>query len=124
MAEILKATIEHDLTGFETTNRQQTISLAKARARKERPPALKGTEDIAEVAEVTETPGSADLADLAERPTPLQEKTEEGTGLNIHGLEFNESNIDLQLGPGTGSGGLKAPVAVGFQDDPERKTKT
>ena len=85
MAEILKATIEHDLTSYETTNRQKTISLAKARARKERPPALKGTE--------------AEIAELAEQHTPQEEKGEQETGLNIQGLEFNESNIDLQLGP-------------------------
>jgi hypothetical protein len=89
MAEILKATIEHDLTGFETTNRQKTISLAKAKARKERPPALKGTEDMTEVVE------------LPERPTPQEEKGEQETGLNIQGLEFKDSNVDLQLSPVT-----------------------
>jgi hypothetical protein len=90
MAAILKATIEHDLSSFETTNRQKTISLAKARARKERPPALKGTEDT-----VAEEDG---IAELPERPTPLIEKDEGESGLNIHGLEFNESNLDLELG--------------------------
>ena len=107
MAEILKATIEHDLASYETTNRQKTISLAKARARKERPPALKGTEDMAEESEtaaVSKSTGGlemADIAELAERPTPLDEKSEQETGLNIQGLDFNESNIDLQL---TGAG--------------------
>ena len=82
MGEIMKATIEHDLSSFETTNRQTTISLAKARARKERPPALKGTEDISE---------------LAERPTPAEEKDQQESGLNIKGLEFNDSKLDLEL---------------------------
>ncbi|KIW28548.1 uncharacterized protein PV07_08202 [Cladophialophora immunda] len=104
MAEILKATIEHDLANFETTNRQKTISLAKARARKERPPALKGTEDIAE---------------LAERPTPREEKGEQESGLNIKGLDFNESEMDLQIGTGLTSGTTARP-----EDDAKREIKT
>lgn len=82
MGEIMKATIEHDLSSFETTNRQATISLAKARARKERPPALKGTENISE---------------LAERPTPAEEKDQQESGLNIQGLDFDDSKLDLEL---------------------------
>ncbi|OCT47386.1 SAM domain family protein [Cladophialophora carrionii] len=109
MAEILKATIEHDLTSFETTNRQKTISLAKARARKERPPALKGTEDQDEMGK---------LAELPEQRTPQQEKGEQETGLNIQGLEFNDSDMNLQLG--TGSADVNTRV---FQDDAERETK-
>ncbi|KAK5236875.1 polar growth protein [Exophiala xenobiotica] len=88
MGEILKATIEHDLSSFETTNRQKTISLAKARARKERPPALKGTDEAQEEEEVSE---------LAERPTPLTEKDFNEAGLNIQGLNFSESRINLSL---------------------------
>jgi hypothetical protein len=112
MAEILKATIEHDLTSFETTNRQKTITLAKARARKERPPALKGTEDMDDVAELTEP------AELAEHPTPHQEKDEQETGLNIQGLEFHDSDMNLQLG--TGSVDVNSRI---FQDDAEREDK-
>ncbi|KIV81953.1 hypothetical protein PV11_04099 [Exophiala sideris] len=90
MGEILKATIEHDLSSFETTNRQKTISLSKARERKERPPALKGTEEVSEAPE------------LAEQPTPLEEKEKDlgESGLNIQGLNFRESDIDLQLRTG------------------------
>ncbi|EXJ67051.1 uncharacterized protein A1O5_09697 [Cladophialophora psammophila CBS 110553] len=104
MAEILKATIEHDLANFETTNRQKTISLAKARARKERPPALKGTEDIAE---------------LAEKPTPQEEKGEQDSGLNIKGLEFNELDMNLEISTGLTSGTTARP-----EDDAERKIQT
>jgi hypothetical protein len=82
MGEIMKATIEHDLSSFETTNRQSTISLAKARARKERPPALKETENISE---------------LAEKPTPAEEKDQQESGLNIQGLDFDDSKIALEL---------------------------
>ena len=51
MGEIMKATITHDLAHFETTNRQKTISLAKARARRERPPALNDTKKVDEDAQ-------------------------------------------------------------------------
>jgi PH domain/SAM domain (Sterile alpha motif) len=67
MGEIMKATIEHDLTGFESTNKQKTISLAKARARKERPPALKEAETATED------------GDAEKKPT-------RESGLNIKGL--------------------------------------
>jgi len=90
MGEIMKATIEHDLSTFETTNRQKTISLTKARARKERPPALKGTEDVV-------------VADKEEEDTKNQAVSRE-SGLNIHGLEFSESDLDLKLGSGQSDG--------------------
>ena len=69
MGEMMKATIEHDLTGFESTNKQKTISLAKARARKERPPALKEKDE-----------------DNVENSPP--EKASDGGGLQISGLDF------------------------------------
>ncbi|RMZ84133.1 hypothetical protein DV738_g682, partial [Chaetothyriales sp. CBS 135597] len=47
MGEIMKATILHDLSSFETTNKQRTITLAKALERRERPPALKEEEERA-----------------------------------------------------------------------------
>ena len=72
MGEIMKATIEHDVSSFETTNKQKTISLAKARARKERPPFLGGTQDNSEVPE-TEEEGKADRK----------------SGLNIQGLQLS-----------------------------------
>jgi hypothetical protein len=70
MAALMKATIEYDPAfGLETTNKQKTISLAKARARKERPPALMGDETAKKVA-----------------AGPKSEKT----GLNIRGLSFDD----------------------------------
>lgn len=80
MGEIMKATIEHDLSSFETTNKQKTISLAKARERRERPPALQEGQE-------TET-------DLATEDN--KEKLRE-SGLNIHGLDFAESPVSLEL---------------------------
>jgi PH domain/SAM domain (Sterile alpha motif) len=71
MAALMKATIEYDPTlGLETTNKQKTISLAKARARKERPPAL--------------------MSDGSSIQTvPIGPKSDE-TGLNIRGLSFDD----------------------------------
>jgi PH domain/SAM domain (Sterile alpha motif) len=86
MAAMIKATIEYDPSlGLETTNKQKTISLATARARKERPPALKGDDTLEKV--------------------PEGPKSDE-TGLNIRGLSFdNIGKDDLRLnGP---SGGHK-----------------
>lgn len=77
MGEIMKATIMHDLTTFETTNKQQTITLAKAKARKERPPALKN-----------------DLDDDAVPDNDEQEDKENSeNGLNISGVEFQNSTL-------------------------------
>ncbi len=70
MAALMKATIEYDPSfGLETTNKQTTISLAKARARKERPPALRGDESAEKV--------------------PKGPKSDE-TGLNIRGFSFDD----------------------------------
>ena len=105
MGEILKATIEHDMSSFETTNRQKTISLAKARARKERPPALKGTEDTVEP---------------AERPAPQEEKGQRESGLNIKGLDFKASDINLQLDVASGS---MSPSKDAEEAGADQKTK-
>ncbi len=70
MAALMKATIDFDPSfGLETTNKQKTISLVKARARKERPPALMGDEPDEKVAE-----------------GPKSDKT----GLNIRGLSLDD----------------------------------
>lgn len=69
MGELMKATIERDVgMGFETTNKQKTISLAAARARKERPPNL-----------------------MADNPTEMviEGPKSDETGLNIRGLSFD-----------------------------------
>lgn len=74
MGEIMKATIMHDLATFETTNKQKTISLAKARERKERPPALRNDDE--------------DAGDEKE------DKENEDTGLNITGLDMQGSLLN------------------------------
>jgi hypothetical protein len=53
MAALMKATIDRDEDGAVTTTySQKTISLAKARARRERPPALREDENLEDVAEL------------------------------------------------------------------------
>ena len=53
MAALMKATIDRDEEGMVTTTyNQKTISLAKARARRERPPALREDDDTGERAEL------------------------------------------------------------------------
>ena len=87
MGEMMKATIEHDLSTFETTNKQKTISLAKARARKERPPALWDTEaDGSPLPEMDLDPQAAAIAVAAE---------EANAGLQIQGLSFEKENKDI-----------------------------
>jgi len=75
MGEIMKATIEHDLSNLETTNKQKTISLAKARARRERPPALDDTKKVDED---------------QEKEDNVEKVRESGLG-----IEFSDSAINL-----------------------------
>ena len=77
MGAIMKATIEHTAMNFETTNKQKTISLAKARARKERPPALQEAEE-------SELPWPA--SGRVSKDAPQLDEV----GLNIRGLGFEE----------------------------------
>lgn len=79
MGEIMKATIEHDLTSFETTNKQTTISLAKAKARRERPPDLDDTKKV-------------------DRDKVGADKGLKESGLNIRGLDYEESSGSKGVG--------------------------
>jgi len=78
MGEIMKATIEHDLSNLEMTNKQATISLAKARANRERPPSLNDTKKADK---------EKKEAEKAEKARTLQE-----SGL---GIEFADSAVNL-----------------------------
>ena len=91
MGEIMKATIEHDLSNLETTNKQKTISLAKARAQKQRPPFLMGTEDFNEKAVLV--------------------NREAESGLNIKGLDLDEPAAHVDPDPVV-NGSDKQPTAV------------
>lgn len=73
MAALMKATIEVDLSqGFESTNKQKTISLKQARLMNQRPPALMNL-----------SPADSDN---------LIEEEEEDTGLRIEGLNLPKSS--------------------------------
>jgi hypothetical protein len=78
MAALMKATIDRDDSGVVTTTyNQKTISLAKARARMERPPELKvGVDDIGSAAELDA--GGGAMSD---------------TGLGIGGLDEKGSAV-------------------------------
>lgn len=113
MGEIMKATIMHDLSTYETTNKQKTISLAKAKERKERPPALKNDEDVP----LVEQPGG-------ESTKEGKENTEnDGEGLNITGIIYQRSDekdkaaVDIggddgskEVVPGTEATAASAPT--------------
>ncbi|KAK5171311.1 polar growth protein [Saxophila tyrrhenica] len=91
MAALMKATIDRDDEGMVTTTyNQKTISLAKARARRERPPALREEDDLDESAELE---GDDEAS---------------GRGLGIGGLD--EKNDAL---PGAEEESSYAPSTVG-----------
>ena len=74
MAALMKATIDRDENGqVTTTYNQKTISLAKARARRERPPALKEEANRAELDAGTQPSGDTGGETVGlgiESPTP------------------------------------------------------
>jgi len=91
------------LTSFETTNKQKTISLAKARARMERPPALKETTEVIDK-------GDQDEQNINEVGLKIQ-------GLN---LETDQENSRLEAlpeeklnGQGNNEGGASVPTDTG-----------
>ena len=92
MGEIMKATIEHDIVGgFETTNKQKTISLLKAQRRKERPPALK--EAVIKEDEIDAVVVGEDVEKSKTRESGLNIK---GVGLGTDGSDpaVDKSNVE------------------------------
>ena len=94
MAALMKATIDRDETKqIKTTYTQKTISLAKAKAMRQRPPALMGPDE--------------ELARKAEMQGQIEDTTRKETGLNIQGLdmsyEHNQSDMDKTIVEGGGS---------------------
>jgi hypothetical protein len=111
MGEMMKATIEHTAMEFQTTNKQKTISLAKARAQKERPPALKEAEAAAERKKKSMKEESVKEEGVKEESVK-EEGVKEGsakgesvkdasswkeTGLNIRGLSFDDVKRSEEL---------------------------
>lgn len=76
MAALMRATIDYDASGAVTTSyNQETISLAKARARRERPPALRN---------ISGASGSEDTKSV--RVSPHPPRLDNASGLGIGGL--------------------------------------
>lgn len=83
MAALMKATIDYDEHGkVTTTYNQKTISLAKARARRERPPALREDppEDVPEDEMIAELDGSPDTNKTGLGIGGLGEQEDAGAG--------------------------------------------
>lgn len=99
MAALMKATIDRDETKpIITTFQQKTISLAKAKEMRHRPPALMNLDETSETIEEAA-------------------KSEE-TGLNIQGLDSEKEGGDLER-KGTGSldDVLSVPTVIGKTED-------
>lgn len=80
MAALMKATIDYDSSGKVTTSyNQPTISLAKARARRERPPALR------ELVAAAAAPGDEEES----------QSSSPGKGLGIDGLDHSGSAVPI-----------------------------
>jgi len=96
MGEMMKATIEHTAMEFQTTNKQKTISLAKARSRKERPPALKEAGAAAGRKEESTKEDSVKEESMKEESVKDASSWKE-TGLNIRGFSFDDAKTHDEL---------------------------
>lgn len=111
MAALMKATIDRDDTGVVTTTyNQKTISLAKARARRERPPALK--EEGVE--------GRIELA--------TGDESGDEQGLGIGGLDDKSSTVggaeqEQQVNPEDSSSIVASTVAISEPDGLNEKER-
>ncbi|KAK4504189.1 hypothetical protein PRZ48_005105 [Zasmidium cellare] len=111
MAALMKATIDRDDTGVVTTTyNQKTISLAKAKARRERPPALKE--------ETTDGRAELDAGD----------ETGDEQGLGINGLNEKDSTVagaeqEQQVNLEDASSIVASTVAISEPDAPNEKER-
>ncbi|GIZ42449.1 hypothetical protein CKM354_000571900 [Cercospora kikuchii] len=98
MAALMKATIDRDDNGVVTTTyNQKTISLAKARARRERPPALKEEDNGIEIDGIAELPGDDELSDRGLGINGLNEKDS-----TLGGAQEDDSTLDASsIAPST-----------------------
>ena len=121
MAALMKATIDRDETSpLKTTYNQKTISLAKARAMRQRPPALMGADE--------------ELARKAEIEADQLTAKSDQTGLNIQGLNLGYEYIASGMSKETPENGdssseqpATAPLHSAFAhiaDVSERSTDT
>ena len=98
MAALMKATIDRDETKpIVSTYQQKTVSLAKAKAMRQRPPALMGLDEGAEGIE--ESPKSDE------------------TGLNIQGLNFDKSSYGHKKTNSDMAPGMTAPATITVEEE-------
>ncbi|MCJ1476348.1 polar growth protein [Lambiella insularis] len=93
MAALMKATIDRDETSpLKTTYTQKTISLAKAKAMKQRPPDLMGMDEI--------------LAKKEEPEVDTSTAKSDDTGLNIQGLNLSYEHISSDVNKSSAENGV------------------
>ena len=96
MAALMKATIDRDETSpLKTTYNQKTISLAKAKAMRQRPPALMGPDD--------------ELTRKAEVESRTEDTKDDDAGLNIRGLNLSYEYIASDMGKPAAENGVSEP---------------
>jgi len=102
MAALMKATIDRDESKpITTTYQQKTISLAKAKAMRQRPPALMGHEDG--------------------RQRQLDGPVSDDTGLNILGLDFDENGSLVGKQTSSLDVGQMSGTPIAESEDEERE---
>ncbi|MCJ1287268.1 polar growth protein [Xylographa opegraphella] len=113
MAALMKATIERDdVNPIKTTYNQKTISLAKAKAMRQRPPGLMGGDESLATKDRTQADAST---------TPSDE-----TGLNIQGLDLSYEYIPPEVEKNTAEGGMPGsspPFSAPLADEAPHETE-
>ena len=113
MAALMKATIERDDTSpIKTTYNQKTVSLAKAKAMRQRPPGLMGTDENLATKEEVEADGSTTQSDE--------------TGLNIQGLNLSYEYIPSDVNKDTAENGIpdsSRPLSASLADNKLHETR-
>ncbi|KAI9706001.1 MAG: polar growth protein [Candelina mexicana] len=103
MAALMKATIDLDETkGVTSTNQQKTISLAKAKALRHRPPVLMGLDEKIDSADI-KTPHS-DQTGLYHKSSISDMEDTEHNDSGVSGLEDRTKSLEVQVDPALTAG--------------------
>ena len=127
MAALMKATIDRDESkSVITTYQQKTMSLAKARATKQRPPALMESDDRSPVSPIEETPTDGGLnihgLPVAENVGQDRERSDRDKDKDsgVGGMEKQKNSLDSSgrgSGRGSGTPHLPTPTSAGAISD-------
>ena len=102
MAALMRATIERDDgSPVSTTYNQPTISLAKAKANRARPP------DLMTVGQAAEGNG-----EVTEKKGPTEEANTDENGLNIQGLNLSYEHIEAEVDDESANNGTQSSSEV------------